>query len=129
MLVTVFKVKFTLWRHCSANICSSSRRPQDVFKTCLEDIFDTSSAWQFFVFQGVFKRSWRHVLKTSWRHILKTSWRPLANMSWRHLQDVLETNKMVTGISLSNKSKSLIYKSIFSKSISDKSKANPKRIN
>ena len=27
-----------------ANICWSSRRLEDVFKTCLEDIFNTSSA-------------------------------------------------------------------------------------
>ena len=27
-----------------ANICWSSRRLQDVFKTCLEDVFNTSSA-------------------------------------------------------------------------------------
>ena len=28
---------------------------QDVFKTCLEDVFNTSSAKQFFVFQDVLK--------------------------------------------------------------------------
>ena len=29
---------------CPANICWSSRHLQDVFKTCLEDVFNTSSA-------------------------------------------------------------------------------------
>ena len=69
-----------------ANICWSSRRLEDAFKTCPEDVFNTTSAWQFFVFQDgledvlrirledAFKKSWKtkniyteNVLKTSWR--------------------------------------------------------------
>ena len=59
--------------HNPANICWSSRR--------LEDVFNKSSAWQFFVFQDVF-------LKTSCKYVLKTSGRRLAEMS----QDVLKTS-------------------------------------
>ena len=33
--------------HYRANICWSSRRHEDVFKACLEDVFNTSSAYQF----------------------------------------------------------------------------------
>ena len=92
MLVTVCKVKFTLWRHCSANICLSSRRPQDVFKTCLEDIFGTSSAWQFFVFQGVFERSWRRLEDIFWRPLedpLKTCLEDIFKTSWRQTKCLL----------------------------------------
>ena len=38
----VFKTSW--WRPIPANICWSSRRLEDVFKTCLEDVFNTSSA-------------------------------------------------------------------------------------
>ena len=95
-----------------ANICWSWRRLEDVLKTCLEDVFNTSSAEQFYVFQDVLQRcfedvlktswrplatrlgrrkivtlktSWRHVLKTSWGHVLKMSWRHVLKMSWRHV--------------------------------------------
>ena len=44
----------------------------------------------------------------------------------RRLEDVLEANKMFTGDIVSNKSKCVSNKSMFHKSISDKSKANPK---
>ena len=73
---------------------------EDVFKTCLEDVFNASSAWQFYVFQVVLKTSCKEVLKTSWRrlgrrkivtlktsgrHVLKTSWRHALRMPWRHV--------------------------------------------
>ena len=67
-----------------ANICWSSRRLQHVFKTCLE----------FFVFQDVFKTSWRcleDVLQIHLEDVLKTSWRHLA----RRLEDVLEDKKLL----------------------------------
>ena len=110
-----------------ANICWSSRRVEDIFKTCLEEVFNTSSVLQFYVFQDVLKTSYEYVLKTSWRRFLdlsqvvlktysrrlerpkivtlKTSWRRLEDMSWRRLediswrrvQDVSEGNKIFTG--------------------------------
>ena len=91
------------------------RSLQDVFKTCLEDVFNTSSVKQFSVFQDVLKTSsrlfvkmsWRcleeiledvlktpwkkkdflaeDVFKTSWRHVLKKSWRHVLKMSWGHV--------------------------------------------
>ena len=63
-----------------ANICWSSKRLEDVLKTYLEDVFNTS---------------------------------------WRQ-------TKCLLGISVSNKSKCVSNKSLFHKSISDKTKANPK---
>ena len=57
------------------------------------------------------KTSWRRLTKTSWRRLrrrkivtLKTSWRRLQDMSWRclqdmsgrHLEDFMETNKILT---------------------------------
>ena len=64
-----------------------------------------------------------------WRRLEDMSWRYPQDMSWRHLEDVSETNKMFLGISVSSKSKCVSNKSIFHKSISDKSKANLKCIN
>ena len=71
-----------------------------------------------------FKTSWRRLQEMSWRRVQNVFSvtifrhpRRLANTSWgrsediledeRRLQDVLETNKMFSGISLSNKSKSV----------------------
>ena len=84
---------------------------EDVFNTCLEDVFNTSSAKQSCVFQDVLKTSckaswrrlggrkivtlknflktsWRHVLKKSWRHVLQTSWRHVLETSWRHVLEM-----------------------------------------
>ena len=73
---------------------------EDVFKTCLEDVFNASSAWQLYAFQVVLKTSCKEVLKTSWRrlgrrkiitlktsgrHVLKTSWRHALRMPWTHV--------------------------------------------
>ena len=81
----------------------------------------------------------------------KTSWRPFQDLSqdvledekllrWSRLQDVFKTYledvfktsrrqiKFLLVISISNKSKCISKKSMFYKSISDKSKANPKRV-
>ena len=81
----------------------------------LEDVLNTSwrrLAKTFWIrledlLQDVFKTSWKmkncyaeDVLKTSWRHVLKTSWRCLEGMSWRPLKDFMETNKILTGISV-----------------------------
>ena len=57
----------------------------------------------------------------------------LVDMSWRRLEDIMETTKYLLGISVylsgDSKSKCVSNESIFHKSISDNSKANPKCIN
>ena len=107
----------TSWRRLEG---MSWRRLEDMSWRCLEDM-----SWRH-----VLKTSWRHVLKTSWRHVLKTC---LEDVLKTCLEDVLKTlwrkAKYLLGISVSNKSKCVSNKSIFYKSISDNSKANPKCIN
>ena len=78
--------------------------------------------------------SWRRLEDVSWRRLEDMSWRCLEDMSWRPLKDFMETNKILTGdicilISGFNKPKCVSSKSVFHKSISDNSKANPKCIN
>ena len=85
----------------------SSRRLEDVFKTCLEYVSARPQRNSF----SSFKTSGRRV-----EDVFETSWKT------KNLQEVLETNKMFTGISVSSKS-------ISQKSLSDKSKADPKCIN
>ena len=106
------------------NNCPSWRR--------LEDVFNTSSAWRFFVFQDVFKMSWRR-LQDFLEDEKLLSWRLLQDVLKTCLKDVLKTlwrqTKCLLGISVFYKSKCVSNKSIFHKSISDKSKANPKCIN
>ena len=46
-----------------------------VFKTCLEDVFNTSSAQQFFVFQDVLKTYLEDVSKTCLEDVFNTSWK------------------------------------------------------
>ena len=88
-----------------ANISWSEGSLQDVFKTCLEDVFNTSSVKQFSVFKDVLKTSSRLFVKTSWRcleeileDVLKTSWRRLGRQkifrlktSLRRLEEILKT--------------------------------------
>ena len=59
------------------------------------------------------------VLKTCLEDLLKTYLEDVFKTSWKQ-------TKYLLGISVSNKSKCVSNKSIFHKSISDKSKANPK---
>ena len=80
------------------------------------------------------KTSWRRLEDISWRLLEDMSWRRLEDMSWRPFKDFMETNKILTGdicilISGFNKPKCVSNKSVFHKSISDNSKANPKCIN
>ena len=88
----------------------------------LEDFLKASWKTKNCYAEDVLKTSWRHALKTSWRHVLKTSWRHVLKTLWRKA-------KYLLGISVSNKSKCVSNKSIFHKSISGNSKANPKCIN
>ena len=107
---------------CQANICWSSRHVLKTSSTHLQRNNFTSSktSWRRFqdLSQDVLKTSWKtkncyaeDVLKTCLEDVLKTLWRQA---------------KYLLGISVSNKSKCVSNKSIFHKSISDKSKANPK---
>ena len=84
-----------------------------VFKTCLQGIFNMSSAWQFFCLS----RRFEDVLEDE--KLLRR----------RRLKDALETKKFLLGISVSNKSKCVSNKSVFHKSTTDESKASPKWIN
>ena len=89
-----------------ANICWASRR--------VEDVFNTSSAQQFFVFQDVLQISLEKVFKTyrkkSWKRlkdiwegkkllredVLKTSCKYFFKTSWRHLATRFGRRKIVT---------------------------------
>ena len=108
-----------------ANICWSWRRLQrnnftssKTFWRRLEDALKT--------FQDVLKTCLEDVLKTCLEDVLKTCLEDA-------LKDFMETNKILTGdicilISGFNKPKCVSNKSVFHKSISDNSKANPKCI-
>ena len=80
---------------------------EDVLKTCLEDVLKT---W----LEDFLKVCLEDVLKTYLEDVLKALWRQ---------------TKYLLGMSVFNKSKCVSTKSIFQKSISDSSKANPKCIN
>ena len=61
----------------------------------LEDVLNTSSALQSFVFQDVLKTSCKYVLKKSSKTkkfyvelVMKMPWKRLEDMSWRHLEDM-----------------------------------------
>ena len=76
-----------------------SRRLEDFLETCLEDVL---------------KICREDVLKTCFEGVFKASWKQ---------------TKRLLGISVSSKSKSVSNKSLFHRSISDESKANPKYFN
>ena len=103
----------------STTVFRLSRRLEDILKTSRKMSWKTKNCYA----QDVLKTSWRHILKTSWRHVLKTSWRH----SWRHLQDFLETKKWGY-LHLKDLNVYVSSKSIFHKSISGESKANPKSL-
>ena len=100
-----------------ANIYLPSRRLEDAFKICLEDVFKHMFSVTTFCLPRrleVVLQSLEDVLKTSLEDILKTSWRQA---------------KCLLGISVYNKSKRVSNKSVFHKSRSDESKANLNSIN
>ena len=105
--------------------CNNFSSCKDVVKTSwkrLEDISENvlKTPWRRLGRRKIVTQitSWRHVLNTSWRNVLKTC---LEEVLKTCLEDVLETNKSKCVYLWSNKS-------TFNKSISDKSKANPKCI-
>ena len=104
-----------------ANICWSWGRHQHVFSVTilrlprrLQDVLKTFWKTKNCYAEDVLKTCLQDVLKTYLKDALKTLWREA---------------KYLLGISISNKSKCVCNKSIFQKSISDNSKANPKCIN
>ena len=118
-----------------ANICWSSRRLEEVFKTCLqrnnftssktswgrlEDVLEDEKLLRWRHLQDVLKTCLEDVLKTCLEDVLKTC---LEDVLKTYLEDVFKTSwrqkKCLMVISVSNKS-------MFHKSISEKSKANPK---
>ena len=108
----------TFWRRLED---MSWRSLQHVFSiTTFEDVFrKTKNSYA----EGVFKTYWKtcleNVLKTCLEDVLKAYLEEVFKTSWRQ-------TKCLLGISVSNKSK---CESIFNKSISDESKANPNCIN
>ena len=72
------------WRHlCKA----SSRRSQDVFKTCLRDVFFKTSS----------RRLQEDVLQLCIKDVFKTSWRCHGRqkmLHWRRLQDFFKTSSV-----------------------------------
>ena len=134
-----------MWKFCTlpftpANICWSWWRFQHVFRVKIlrlprrhKDVLrlaKTSLKTSCKIHEDVFKTSW----KTKNCYAEDMSWRRLEDMFWRPLKDFMETNKILTGdicilISGFNKPKCVSNKSVFHKSISDNSKANPKCIN
>ena len=106
-----------------------SRRLEDFLKTFwrhparpLEDVLEDEKLLRWRYLEDVLKTCLEDVLKTCLEDVLKTC-----------LEDVLKTlkrqAKYLLEISVSNKSKCVFNKSIFHKSICDKSKPNPKCIN
>ena len=104
----------------SVTILRLPRRLEDVLKTCLEDVLKTC-------LEDVLKTYLEDVLKTCLEDVLKTC---LEDVLKTYLEDVFKTSwrqtKCLLVISVSNKSKCVSNKSMFRKSISDKSKVNPK---
>ena len=136
----VFSVKTLRLPRLLENVLKTSWR---CLKDILHNVFKTSckTSWEPIncYAEDVLKISWRHVLKTSWRYVLMTSWRPILKTSWRYVMNmpwryILTTSWRHYGEKQNtywgpNKSKYVSNKSIFHKSISDNSKANPKCIN
>ena len=101
------RLEDVLNKSCKTSWKTKNCYAEDVLKTCLEDVLKTC-------LEDVLKACLEDVLKTCLEDVLKTLWRQA---------------KYLLGISVSNKSKCVSNKSIFHKSISDNSKANPKCIN
>ena len=90
---------------------TSWRRLEDLLKTSCKDVLEDEKLLRWRRLQDVLKTCPEDVLKTYLKDVFKTSWRQ---------------RKCLPGISVCSKSKCVSNKSIFHKSISDKSKANPK---
>ena len=105
-----------------------------VFKTSstrLQRINFASSKASWRCLEVVLKAFCKDIFKTSWKtkncYAEDICWRRYEDMSSRRLEDIMEA-KYLLGIFVTNKSKCVFNKSIFHKSISDNSRANPKCI-
>ena len=94
----------TSWRRLEDEKLLRWRRLQGDLKTGLEDVFKTC-------LENVLKTCLEDVLKKCLEDVFRTSWRQ---------------TKCLSGISVSNKTNCVSSKSIFHKSISDRSKVNSK---
>ena len=84
---------------------------EDVFETCLEDVLKTYL---------------KDVLKTCLEDVFKTYLEDFLKILWRQTKYLLGISAYLSG---DNKSKCVSNKSVFHKSLSDNSNANPKCIN
>ena len=105
---------------------TSWRRLEDMSWRSLQHVFSVTVLRLPRRLEDVLKTTWKtkkcydeDVLKTCLEDVLKTCLEDVLKTLWRQA-------KYLLGISVSNKSKCVSNKSIFHKSISDKSKANPK---
>ena len=100
------------------------------FWSCYLKTYSDITHQKFVGLENVFKTPSRHALKTCSTNM---SWKGLEDMFWRCLEDILKISLedvfSVTIFRLPRRLQCVSNKSIFHKSISDNSKANPKCIN
>ena len=101
----------TSWRRPEDEKLFRWRRLEDVLKICLQDVLKTC---------------YEYVLRTCLKDVLKTCLEDLLKILWRQTKYLLG---IPVYLSRDNKSKCVSNKSVFHKSLSDNSKANPKCIN
>ena len=106
----------------SVTILRLPRRLKDVLQRRLEDVLNTSCKTPWRRLQDVLKTCLEDLLKTCLEDVLKACLEEVLKMLWRQA-------KYSLGISVSNKSKCVSNKSIYRKSISEKSKVSPKCVN
>ena len=106
----------------SITILYLPRRLQDVLEDGLEDVLEDEKCYA----EDVLKTCLEDVLKTCLEDVLKPCLQDLLKTLWRQTKDLLGISVY---LSQDNKSKCVSNKSVFHKSISDNSKANPKCIN
>ena len=116
---------------CSDNVPSKHVLVLKTSSTRLQRNNFSSSKTSWKRLQDVSQRRKIVSLKTSSRRLEDISWKRLEELSWRRLEDMSwrpyrEKQNTYWGC---NKSKYISDKSIFLKSVSGNSKANPKRIN
>ena len=85
-----FDVVKTSWRFLQRNNFFVF---EDVFKTCLQDIF-LKTSWKLRkILKDVLKASWRRILQTRLEDVLEDE----KLLHWRSIQDVLENRKCLLG--------------------------------
>ena len=131
----VFRTSWRRLQHVfSVTILCLPRRLGDVLKTfsrplarSLQDVLEDEKLFCWRSLHDVLKTCLEDMLKTCLEDVLKTCREDVLKT---YLEDVFKTSRRQTKfllvISVSNKSKCVSNKSMFHKSISDRSKANPK---